>query len=735
MKNQGQLHPGMGDAVLQHLQGFADLSKVTSALGNPECIDVVIAGQAVASAVSELFGDGRAVVYNDVDAFLMLDTGNSDALEPELGAFSTRRTVARMDHWVLRPELDYSQLRFAADDVYRLLTTRRQDLLNEVVCRSYGHRNEHKTAGFDAQLSQRFLRTFDLNCVQVGVRLRDRKLVWTDAFSRFLATHELLIELDKTPLHTAIRWFKKKAELDGVYGHDDRAMELVCASVHQIRLDNEELGIRLPDLFDKSPTRRFVPAHRQSAARQVFGATYRKRLDNVAGEVGRYFYVQTLTTSRIPLHTLVPRAVPDVHPRVLKAIPAGLMPTYIRAKQGFWKRQQSQRIADLLERQNQDEPSAASVYCACALARTGADLLQGQTSLRDLDHVSRRLDEHTGVAALSTWEQLTPWHLQVVVRALDALCREKGAFVYGFVDRHTRDLKDALVAAEPVEQAIAHAVRTFVETQCAAAVMQMDTAQFLMAEPVPALTWKGFNIRELRTVEGLLNEGEELHHCVGGYLSAVTGGQSAILAFRKHRVQERLTLELTATGGEVLGVTLLYLEQLKGLHNRKATAAEHTAAGDVTRGLNLWRLSRGRLSPQRALALLDWVPGWAKAWLLPAPHYPGLRRKTWCGRVRNALSRSLRRSEEWAFKTLARVAMQQLHWGSANSATPLYTSSLGWSVEARLLLKLALLRLSGQAPAQGRAIFVPLGAVSVFNSEGFRLAFGKSMDGARDIPF
>ena len=57
MKKSILLHPGMGESIVAHLSQFGNLPKTG-----------ILAGQAVDSAITDLFGNGGGV-YNDLDIF------------------------------------------------------------------------------------------------------------------------------------------------------------------------------------------------------------------------------------------------------------------------------------------------------------------------------------------------------------------------------------------------------------------------------------------------------------------------------------------------------------------------------------------------------------------------------------------------------------------------------------------------------------------------------------------
>jgi hypothetical protein len=266
------LNSNMGEAVLQRLQDFTPLP----AKG-------YVAGQAVASAVSELFGDGLAVMYNDVDVFrdetseewkrFINNFHNED--EPKL-----RRAINTTQFTTLEIEEEYRQPVLNAVDRYRVVRTHRQGLLNEIVCQ------------FAGKNPQKFLETFDMNCVQVGVDLESRKLIWTPEFERFSRTRELDVVTLHTPFHSLIRYFRKKDELEGVFGNDKRILEMLAAAYY-IEVDHRDQ--------ENGELREY------SNLRWRFGQGYREKLAQVAGRILPHFSIESEIVNDYEVTYLKPR--------------------------------------------------------------------------------------------------------------------------------------------------------------------------------------------------------------------------------------------------------------------------------------------------------------------------------------------------------------------------------------------------------------------------------------------
>jgi hypothetical protein len=541
------LNAAMGSAVLNHLQQFAsmeDVLRFDTATG----AEGFIAGQAVASAVSELYGDGRGVVYNDVDAFL---------LSAKYGETKKDGVLATMTNEQLVVSAQYSQLTWDSHSTYTVCSTRRDGMLNEVLCTPHMSMNDNRH-----QAAQSFLKSFDLNCVQVGIRLSDQQLVWTPAFEKFMTTREMLVENIKTPLHTAVRWFKKKAELEGIYGHDEKSMELLGAMLARIRERQEEYG-DCTTLENKRAWR----------AQTHFGRGYAEKAEAVASDLSRFFNLTAVDGFNIPLHTLTPQG--DVDRRITDApCPDLALPTYARAVQGHWRKHTCQQVLEAFE---DSSPRVLRIN----ICTEGVEALQAQRNPGDMVQLDRMLSEHPG---------LTPWLVEQTTarqlafgNALRQLVKREGLWVYGLFEQFDMRMEanKTKMWATPTKEIPAAVEGIFQQELQVIAELQAKAAVNALKEPVHIA---GFNVSELINYQDLVDEGMRMHHCVQGYFRNVVEGHSRIFRFQKHRVQDSLTLELRPTG---LGWTLA---QFRGIQNRAASDEELVAAKQLVTSLTLQAL-------------------------------------------------------------------------------------------------------------------------------------------------
>lgn len=224
-----RLHPSLGSEVLAHLRRMAELP-----------LSGVVAGQAVASAIDDLWGPGGGV-YNDIDVFIPVVPGSmrgTKAAEPPTRF--TPRYVETADYGAMQRFL-------RSVGTYQLETTVRRELVNRVYISLAGELRM-------ADHGLRVISSFDLNCCRVAVDIRSGRLTWDHHYEAYLRTRQLRIVTVHTPAHTFLRLLKKRQELPGV------SVDLEAAA--QICFVTEDAVLR-PEL------------RARGAASYVFGEKYR----------------------------------------------------------------------------------------------------------------------------------------------------------------------------------------------------------------------------------------------------------------------------------------------------------------------------------------------------------------------------------------------------------------------------------------------------------------------------
>jgi hypothetical protein len=572
MKQSTVLHGDMGPQILSHLARMCDEfspEDIFSRVSGEARSEVFVAGQAVASAVSELYGDGSCVVYNDIDAFVMSER-LSDVPE---GARPRRNRLATLDYEVADIHTAaYGGLVVTPMSIYAVQSTSRDGMVNTVLSRpsvDFQHKPDARSA--------QFLRSFDLNCVQVAVRLSDRKLVWTPAYQDFITSRQMLVMNPKTPLHTAVRYLRKRRELEGVFGDDDQTMELLAAAERRIRA-----VVAQGDL-----TRAY---RRETEAQLNMGRVYAGKAEALGNDLGKWFDLEETDAGPVQLFTLRSKSQPDA--RLLnQSVDSLLLPTYARALRGHWKRHICTSILECI-----GHDATRFTNMAVKLRHEAAVLTP--EAREDVRLADQMLRAHSRMAG---WLRCVPDGTHgALARAASEAAKRHGLWAYGvFETQLPYDELYELMQAQP--QRVGELVGEWVDSTIERLRVEDADPKRSHRSVVPAVDFCGFRVVELATFQELAEEGVRQCHCVAGYAGAVRSGGRHIISMRKHRSTDSLTLELRWDGRR------LQMGQLSGLQNRSATAEEVAVAKRLVDGAIISKALAScglRLSASRFSALL-----------------------------------------------------------------------------------------------------------------------------------
>lgn len=130
-----------------------------------------------------------------------------------------------------QPEAEFNEYEgvncIAWKQLYKVVSSRRQGMINLITCRG-----ENLTAA-------RIISGFDLNATRIGIDLDTKRLVWDEDFAHFLKNRRLRVSAMFTPAHTAIRYFHKKNRLQCA-GDDDVEMELLSEAWNNDRMGRSD---------------------------------------------------------------------------------------------------------------------------------------------------------------------------------------------------------------------------------------------------------------------------------------------------------------------------------------------------------------------------------------------------------------------------------------------------------------------------------------------------------------
>lgn len=152
----------------------------------------VIAGGALGNLIWEMVSGNKAII-NDIDVFI---------LEEVIEKGSHRNIFYRDSE--KKYNLDYNGLSSSiiTKNYYIINRTENDGLYNKIY---------YSGTSDDPEL---VIKSFDINCTQIGYDILTDKVFWTSSFENFLKSGELKITNLGSPNHTAIRLYKKKDELN-----------------------------------------------------------------------------------------------------------------------------------------------------------------------------------------------------------------------------------------------------------------------------------------------------------------------------------------------------------------------------------------------------------------------------------------------------------------------------------------------------------------------------------------
>jgi hypothetical protein len=495
MSKKLKMSQDMAPELLEHLSQRATLPS-----------QGIVAGQALASAVMDLYGQGGGV-YNDIDVFVLAtDTIIAEfKAELESGELAGRlgMTRAGIDEYL---NADTGQ-------AYRIEGSTREGLLNYVWC----------TFDFGQLSATRILSSFDLNCVEVALDLSTRKLYWTPAFEDFVQGYQLKLTTLATPTRTLIRYLKKRDELKGVFADDMLNMSIIASaglararSFERLNSLPEENLLDDPGTLDTSgdlldPPVRLDEEEQTPGITSVLAEVFRKHAH--AHRVAGFF---SLRDSASPgLYSIQVARVPSRavlhHAAVLNRHFASIyeLPRVIYAKTRTYSGHVQAQQVRISTRDNLHE------FIVDSLVTYGGSYLEGGSSDTHVDVVSRCMTRHPRM--YPCLHGLTLDRQYHAVRELASHARAKGLWIYGLVETQ----------AVSLDLSTTEALTEFLESRASFGT------EALKAELFPAGCYKGWEVRELTTRSALAQEGAELGHCVEGYAEGVAAGGSVIISIRK----------------------------------------------------------------------------------------------------------------------------------------------------------------------------------------------------------
>lgn len=497
----------------------------------------ILAGQAVASAIMEELGLGP-VVYNDIDVFI--STGGDEQLERRLTNPEFRVAEANKLSIPLLELDDYENMLILDDAVLMsIVGTEKEGKLNTIWCKPndlWCKPSSH------TQLEVAWvIQTFDLNCVEVGIDLQTKEILWSAAFEYFLNTREIQVTTISGSPRTLLRFFKKLDELQA-YGNkslvchlaayaqkEERSKALLSRKFYELAKRYQPEFSEIFDIIEESPDAQGIVS-RSLAVKEtwvlpkVFEAAT-KRKDGL-------LQLEAESIAAAPL--IFYRAVEKAS-GYEKAFYDTVCPAYETEADPEDMKESTSSMARISE-----------VF----LHLYGMSYLKGDPREKFLKVVNKAVAEHHELYQALTGLSLSQQY--DCVRDLKSRAKKCGKYVYGLMR-----------AAFPIDMCSARNRDLFFKR------MERDSARELSTPLFGNVSIEGgWVIQELLTTKALREEGERLNHCVGGYSSLVESGSTRILSVRNvHNAKDASTVEVTVNEKS----KKLYIAQNRSYSNREPT--------------------------------------------------------------------------------------------------------------------------------------------------------------------
>jgi hypothetical protein len=509
MKTDIKLNPGMGTAIVEHLRQFGELPQ-----------SGILAGQAVDSAITDLFGKGGGV-YNDLDIFR-----NAPASVRKNAEHWATSTAARQE-LELKVRDGYGAMEQVMELVrtYSIKSVVRQDMLNTVHC-TMGN-------GFMARMltAHHVISGFDLNCTRVAVDLATGQLAWDRHYEEFLRSRQLRIAMMHTPWHTFLRLAKKAEELPGVYVDFEAAAQACIAVANSNVLglleDHKAVGL----LFGKKHLEQAEATRHAWTPYFTLEEQPMVQLARGGWELEADADGCALSGKRADLWTLTPTTE---NPRELQQrcdrLKKGVL-FFAQKLVDESRRTKAQatfdKLGTLVAHRNATAAKPGEDFVLKCALDFQTDYVAGQAEPAVSDKVHHWLAKHSLFKAHLYGLSLGEQHARI--QEIAQLSREYGKLHY------EGDTEQALGVLE------LQAMRADLDSREAMlALLDADRKQALTPFdikplPLPArlpAQFEGFTVTEMLKPLDLSREGREMHHCVGGYSHAVGTHKSRILSIK-----------------------------------------------------------------------------------------------------------------------------------------------------------------------------------------------------------
>lgn len=428
------------------------------------------------------------------------------------------------------------------------------------------------------RLIYRVVKPFDINMVQVGVNLEDYAFYYTEHFKHFTETGQLMAVNIDSCIYTVLRMQKKLEQLQAVstgklnfYVDKKRTLTALSigqsAVIHNLERHKESVEIRLTEL---------------DSDRNTYNRCRQEELEELE-----------MTKSNIDFHTRITayhlqkngKYIPEWF-RINEDRSSSLQRYPMK---GFTRDIDDIRnivVALQMEKNIKHTKNAFLIEGICGsttfTARAGREidkfeyfysLLPSREYKRNtVRKIFHELDGHNLLDDILRFSRTYAEALTICQRVLK-FKKKHGTWIIGALETtmnripHDQDHVLAFLNSN-------HAIKTTID-------LELDKLVGDIREPIfPADILRRYgNIKEVLTRKELMDEGEEMRHCVGGYGSAVADG-TIILSIKE---PERCTCEISQGYGNDKKYKM---EQVRSYHNANVKEETRELCKRLARILN-----------------------------------------------------------------------------------------------------------------------------------------------------
>jgi len=591
MTHQRIFTPDLGEEVLKTLGRYAKLPS-----------EGIVAGQSVASAIDEIMGRAKPV-YNDIDIFLGEKAwearwpGSRALREQRMrdpdGKFGGSHRGRLTEDVIFEDQIavhgsEYEQCGWLTHrHLYSIKDSASEGLLNHV-CVEWSPAATFAVRDIDdetraRQESEWLTKVFDLNCTQAAVDLRTGRLHVSEHFEKYYRSRQLQIVTGFTPVHSLLRYFKKRKELE-VFGDDAAHIELALRLVQQNQGDASTVQVRQRAFREG---RVLIAEHEVDQQRERNKAYDEHNVVQYWARAGqgmkaplsfgrKYLDLYVKHQKVLNDHFMLSRhsrkdlwLFSSKHDRQgRKAFEYTLSPTTVALR--FMESRQAPSKTAMAQAAGFEQLVAALHTTTNQAAMRLAEANLGAEYRKGMEDANLR----------QRWLDVVPQHGEIFWPIIGLTFREQVELI-----RKLRTEFKKLGMRDPWATLQGHSnvsVKLLLEDEQAWANFMAEHVGTLepLCEPMPLPARSGpVQIRELRTSRDLRFEGNAQRHCVGGYASSIRNGNCRIVAFAlgetsdkrstaEWRIKPKYEVTDRENESELVGISL-YCNQHRGFANRE----------------------------------------------------------------------------------------------------------------------------------------------------------------------